>query len=281
MMAMVHAEAPEGLKTHWEESKFVQRLMESMHYRCSTRTERTRYILWKTDVERFIRYESLRPQIVGNLNASCDLPARKRQCLPRTAFDFKEEETEKKRDGFFKWMRGSPTAPQLNTIILGRIVAGIEDKYESDPPNKSSPAWRDRYLDICMKHDINLGEFWDSTRLFVCAVVEFKRIKTLKPGLQGNSRMYRANQAMWGYPGSAAGHGPIRLFIYPQPVEDEMDGYLVQRNWTKAVMMAQEGFLTENFLKFLVKAKHFHTANSGNLTKKTAADLSADLWSLD
>jgi hypothetical protein len=291
MMSLICDQAENDKKHLWEQSPFIQRLMDSMHVRSSS-TQPTdipgpkRYILWKTDPSRFIRYGRLRPVIVGNLNASHDLPTKK-QRLSRasTIFDFSEEETGE-RDGFFKWIHANNTDkngrdPQLNNLMLGRIVVGISDKYQ--PVNKNSPAWREHYHFLKLKKKLNLGVFWESTDKFKKAIMEFRRKVTVLPAQveqTGNTKRYRANSTLWEYRGGATGHGPIYLFIYPATVEATMDGHLKKGNWIKAILYAQQGYLTENFLSFLIKAKKCHGKLPGG-NKTPAFSVVSPSWMID
>jgi hypothetical protein len=256
MMSMIcEAADSSSKKALWEEVFFVKNLCRGMQRRGNHPDSRP--ILWKTCPTRFIRYEQLKPQIIGNMLAGNDLPTcnkRKRNADGGSpAFDFVA--TKLKRDNFFRWLYVKGQGPLLNNILIGRFILGIKAKFESK--NANLPAWQERYSYIATKGKLNLGNFWTSTRQFEQAVKDFIKQKHLLD--PEKVKRYKVNKINWGYPGDGSGFGPIHLFSYPEQVEDRMNKHLEGREWEKAIIYAQQGFLTDKFLSFLILLKKCHT----------------------
>lgn len=255
LISKIQDAADDAKKGLWDETKFVEVFTESMDSR-STLEDTTYSILWRTCPSRFIRYDHLAPMIVGNLSGSNDLPTsnkRKRSPELRTIFDFVDHRAPGRRDTFFRWIhRKEGGGPQLNNLLIGRIVYGIESKFEGK--NANSPAWQERFHDITLKTKINLGHFWADPHQFESAVRQFKKSKKTHHDLC----RYKVNERNWAYRGDGGGGGPIILFSYTPEVEDTMDKLLSKQLWEKALVYAQMGYLTESFLNFLIQLKISH-----------------------
>ena len=263
---MVRDAADDAHKDFWDETNFIEILSSSMASRSTIASARP--TAWKTRPTRFTRHDQFRPLIVGNLKSCHDLPTnnkRKRISESRTVFDFVER-TSGGRNTFFRWIhRTEGGGPQLNNILLGRIVTGIESKFKGK--NKNAPAWQERCHDITLKQKLNLGHFWSDTRAFEQAVREFRKAKQSALALATHC----ANQNNWRCRGDGQGHGGIELFMHPIVVEQTMDRHLELKRWEKALVHSQNGFLTENFLSFLIQLKIEHGRFLEKNNNKTCA----------
>jgi hypothetical protein len=232
-------------KDFWEESYFLQILATRMEMRSGGGPEETRYILWKTDEERFVRYDRLRPMIVSMTQEP--LPtANKRRRIDNTTFAFIDGK--KGKNQFFRWM--SLGGVQLNDILFGRILMGIHHKFPQSE-NKNLLSWKLHYRNIKTKKSLNLGIFWHSLERFLDNGKEFTKTSNDKMNESMVAR-YKANQDNWKYHSD----GAIDLFTYPRSVEARMNLYLSsEASWREAIMYAQEGYMTETFLKWLVAKK--------------------------
>lgn len=224
-------------------------LATSMEKRTGHSSPDTRFIIWKTDGKRFLRWESLRPMIVDKVQGFSNLPTRKRRRLSTATFQFTPGRGG--RNVFFRWI-GTSGQIQLNDIIFGRIFLGIAEKYPQGT-NKNSPPWKTHYTSIKTKKDLNLGLFWHCEQNFMNYAKEFSKRSNhkLDPPLE---EIYRVNQPNWLY----LAEGDILLFSYTKQVEDTMNSYLSAKDWEQALLYAQKGYLTENFLVYLQSLKKLY-----------------------
>jgi hypothetical protein len=262
IITKICAAASSETKVLWEESKFIHVLALGMKSRSpnSPTAPDKRNILWRTDERRFIRYDRLVPMIVGNNLQTSALPMKRKRF--DNPFDFSEDrEKGGDRDMFFRYLHFGTDGPQLNQILLGRMVTGIYDKYP-EPSHPNLPQWKEHFQSLKTQRHINFGIFWDARFLFEGTVRDFVKANKAKKWDKWKSR-FEINKDKWKYPSS----GELHFFSYPNEVEVDMDRLLTKHNKKKAIEKAEMGFLTENFLLWLVKMREYHKKNQ-NLPSK-------------
>jgi hypothetical protein len=249
----VWSEANESRKPFWEESFFLEILATSMEGRSSSINVETRFILWNTDPSRFIRYDRLRPIIVARSQDQDHLPTSKRRKVSSSNFQFKPGKVG--RNMFFRWLNIGKV--QINDILFGRIIQGIHHKYPQGQ-NKTVQSWKAHYKQIKTKKKLNLGILWPSEDAFMKNMSEFKK-KTKAKFEESMVVRYEVNKSQWKYHSD----GDIELFTYPKIVENKMNKFLSkQTTWRQAIMFAENGFVTEPFLDWLIEMKKIY--NEGN-----------------
>jgi hypothetical protein len=255
IMEKVAKVAPEAAKAQWSQVIFVEALGKAMCHRKRggdpDNPDNSGYILWRTDAKRFVRYESLKAMIVGvNIHQKLSLPTRKRKEMGQ--FNFAEVETDD-RNNFFRYINVNNAPTQVNDILFGRIFMCINKTHPEEECKTNNPSWKMQYPNITTRAAINLGTFWPTTKSFLDAFRDFQKKKLKKD--YWDKRPYLVNESSWAYPNN----GSIYPFLYPDDVEYEMDGYLALGNNTKAVMFALQGYITENFLLWMVRMKKYYS----------------------
>jgi hypothetical protein len=175
------------------------------------------------------------------------LPTAKKRRITNTAFRFTDGKSGENM--FFRWM--STGEVQLNDILFGRILMGIHCKFPQGN-NKNVLSWKTHCNNIKTKKNLNLGVFWHSLERFLENGKDFTKKKNNKFEESLAARCL-VNKHNW----KCHVGGDMDLFSYPKSVELLMDSHLSSEDrWRDAVLHAQEGFVTENFLHWLIGMKH-------------------------
>ena len=247
--------APEDNMRYWQESKFFKMLVVAMKSRSSERLHDTRYILWKTDQQRFIRFDRLKVMIIG-IKANSSLPTKLKIIEDTFDFTFLDKDVTGV-DYFFRHLGTSGTA-QLNDVLFRRIYDGIHSKF-TERKNKNTPQWKEYLPNVKTKKGLNLGLLWSSQAKLGNAFQNYTK-KTKKKEVE------HPNKARWKY----TAEDEIYLFIYAPEEEKKMKELLSMESHKAAIEYATKGYMTESFLEWLLQMRTFYKAN---YDKPKAGDL--------
>jgi hypothetical protein len=270
MFKVAEAANEPSVKKRWSEATFVLCMGTSMKYRAGG-NDSSHQILWRTDNKRLLRWDQMSPQIVGE-------HVHQRETLPtlanrRSCFVF-QTAPDKRTDAFFRWLApnvGTSTRDfQLNHIILGRINEAIVRKFPK-PGKVNVSQWRTHYKNISTPSRHNLGDLWMNERKFDGAFEEY--IRKPRKMSDDNFRACRVNDRLWTF----RNDGAWNLFQYALGDEERMDQHLQSGNYGAAILFAMEGFITDNFLEWLIETKQkYNTRDDGTSKQDFLASVSIE-----
>lgn len=246
------------MKFKFDPQNFIKYLFENMGLtrKAISDNDNSDYILWKTDPNRFIRYDRLIP-IRFSLGAEPNTFATAQITITQTALPFDDNKKIKGTDNFFRTL-GKNLPIQINHIIFLRMEAAliVFGSTEKELLNKGVVA---RHKEFYTESNLNLSPLWDSYNKFKGQLTDMRKKFTLNDLNQSENKIIHRHQKLWN-----KRNNMINIFKASAEDEEVMNTLIKREDIHGIITHASKGNLTEEFMEWLLERRKIYQIEREN-----------------